>query len=152
MAIADEGWIRARRFRGPGPGAIDQALITARIEVAARSRVTLGLCETGPTRPTAQGSGSARVDGERAARSPRCFRLVNGENDDVPGVRVDVWGGSVVISLDSPSLTALVPALVAAVRATLPAIGSVHVGWRPDSRDGRAWPAPPGCCRSASRR
>ena len=32
------------------------------------------------------------------------YRLVHGENDRLPGVRVDIWGHCAVVALDSPSL------------------------------------------------
>ncbi len=119
-AIADDGWIRARRFRSDA-GKIDAALISGRLRGALALRRSLGLGTT-----------------------TTCFRWVNGENDDLPGVRLDVWADHVVISLDSPSLTRLLPALVEGIREVFPAVGSIHVGWRPDVRDGRVWPNPPG--------
>lgn len=121
VAITDDGWIRARRFRSSA-GKIDEDVILERLRGAWALRRALGL-----------------GDGETT-----CFRWVNGENDDMPGVRVDVWGDHVVISLDSPSLVQLIPMLVAGIRAVLHAVQSVHVGWRPDIRDGRVWPAAPG--------
>lgn len=132
VAIADDGWIRARRFLsatpdGAGRGAIGAALLAERVRAALDVRRALRITDGGTS----------------------AWRWVNGENDDLPGVRVDVWGAHLVISLDSPSLVGLLPALVAALRAEAP-VESVHVGWRPDSRDARAWPAPPGCVYGAA--
>ncbi|MSP55756.1 MAG: class I SAM-dependent rRNA methyltransferase [Myxococcales bacterium] len=128
MAIADDGWIRARRFRADA-GPVDAGVLGARLRAAVALRSTLGLGW-----PADQGSEA----------SSTCFRLVNGENDDLPGIRVDIWGTSLVISLDSPSLVGLLDPLVSALNAALPGVRSVHAGWRPDSRDGRSWPPPPG--------
>ncbi len=125
VAIADEGWIRARRYR-TDPGNIDSALILARLNTAWDLRAALGL---------APGSSEATT----------CWRWVNGENDDLPGIRIDVWGDHVVVSLDTPSLCRLLPMLIEGVRERIPGVQSVHAGWRPDTRDGRVWPAPPGC-------
>jgi len=130
VAIADDGWIRARRFRttaaaGVTRGSIDAALLRGRLDNALKLRQALNL--------------------GNAASTTTAWRWINGENDDLPGIRVDVWGDHVVVSLDSPSLVGLLTALVSALRAALPAVQSVHVGWRPDSRDGRVWPAAPGC-------
>lgn len=130
VAIADDGWIRARRFRttaaaGAVRGSIDAALLRGRLDNALKLRQALNL--------------------GNAASTTTAWRWINGENDDLPGIRVDVWGDHVVVSLDSPSLVGLLPALLSALRAALPAVQSVHVGWRPDSRDGRVWPAAPGC-------
>jgi len=119
-AVADDGWIRARRFRADA-GPVDAALVLARL----------------------RGAWELRADLRLAERDTTCFRWVNGENDDLPGVRIDCWGDHLVISLDSPSLSALVPLLVAGARA-IRDVASVHVGWRPDVRDARAWPPAPG--------
>lgn len=136
VAIADDGWIRARRFRttaspaGSPRGSIDAALLRARLDNALQLRRSLNL--------------------GTAASTTTAWRWINGENDDLPGIRVDVWGEHVVVSLDSPSLVGLLPALGSALRAALPTVQSVHVGWRPDSRDGRVWPAAPGCVYGAA--
>ena len=119
-AVADDGWIAARRFRDDA-GPIDAALIRARVEAAhaLRQRVLRGAGDT------------------------TAYRLVNGENDDLPGVRVDVWGAHHVVSLDSPSLLGLLDPLLEALDPLAPE--SVHLAFRPDPRDrDRTWPRSPG--------
>jgi 23S rRNA (cytosine1962-C5)-methyltransferase len=58
------------------------------------------------------------------------YRLVHGENDGLPGVRVDVWNSCASISLDSPSLDWLVP-LVAEAVASVAGVSSVVRAYRP---------------------
>lgn len=127
-AIADDGWIAARRFR-LDDGPIDAALLRGRVEraLALRQRVL-------PPDTTA-------------------WRLVHGENDDLPGIRVDVWGAHVVVSLDSPSLVGLLDPLCDAVESVLAPvvgrIGSFHLAHRPDPREAgvRSWSRSPGLVR-----
>jgi 23S rRNA (cytosine1962-C5)-methyltransferase len=121
MAIAGDGWIAARRFRSDA-GKIDAPWIRARVLAAARRRQGL----------------PAETD---------AFRVVHAENDDLPGVRVDAYAGHLVITLDSPSLDALVPAIADAAREALaaPSSGeispvataerSVHLAYRHDPRE-----------------
>lgn len=128
-AITDDGWIAARRFRRDD-GPIDAACIGERVRAAARRREGL------PPRTDA-------------------FRLVHAENDDLPGVRVDAYAGHLVITLDSPSLGSLVPAIADAALAAIgaPPFGetapspsappSVHLAYRRDPRETAA-PAPQG--------
>ena len=81
-AIADDGWISARRFR-PDAGPIDAALLSEKLSSAlALRRVVL------PEHTTA-------------------WRWVHGENDGLPGIRLDMYGRWAVLSLDSASLLAL---------------------------------------------
>lgn len=110
VGVADEGWIAARRFRDDD-GPIDLALLTARVAAAHARR--------------------ARVVGPDTT----AWRLVNAENDDLPGVRVDVWGAHVVVSLDSPSLLGLLEPLLDAIEATLGTVACAWLAWRPDPRD-----------------
>ncbi|MFZ5481036.1 MAG: class I SAM-dependent rRNA methyltransferase [Myxococcota bacterium] len=105
VGLADEGWIAARRFREDA-GPVDAVLVAERIAAARRRR---------------EGVLPPRTD---------AFRLVNAENDDLPGVRVDVWGAHAVVTLDSPALRALVEPICDALDAA-----SVHLAFRPDPRD-----------------
>lgn len=115
--VADDGWIAVRRFR-EDEGPVDDALLRARLETAATLRRNALPAET------------------------TAWRLVNAENDDLPGIRVDVWGSQVVITLDSPSLEPLLPALLDGVRALLDP-RAVQLAWRPDPREReRAVPPP----------
>lgn len=115
-ALADDGWIAARRFRDD-EGPIDAALVRARLDAAFALR--------------------------RDALPPdtTAWRLVNAENDDLPGVRVDVWGTQVVVTLDSPSLEPLLDALADGVEALL-GPRAVLLAWRPDPRE-KERPVPP---------
>ncbi len=107
---SDEGRIALRRFRVE-PGPVDADLLAERLR-AARARRVL------PPDTTA-------------------WRWVHGENDDLPGVRIDVWGPEVAISLDSPGLQVLVPGLVAAIADQLQPLDAVWQVARPaaDSDD-----------------
>ncbi len=117
VGIADDGWIAARRFR-EDDGPIDAALLRTRVDAAWALR--------------------------RDALPPdtTAWRLVNAENDDLPGVRIDVWGTQVVITLDAAALTPILDALADAVEALL-APRAILLAWRPDPREKeRALPAP----------
>ncbi|MCB9778247.1 MAG: class I SAM-dependent rRNA methyltransferase [Alphaproteobacteria bacterium] len=89
---SDTGKVAVRRFR-TDEGPLDAALIAARMD-AARARRPL------PDQTTA-------------------WRWVHGENDGLPGIRVDVWGPEVAIALDAPGLERLLPLVVDHVVATL---------------------------------
>lgn len=56
------------------------------------------------------------------------WRWVHGENDDMPGVRVDVWGSQLAIALEDPSLSVLLPLLVEG----LVELGAPSAIWRAD--------------------
>jgi 23S rRNA (cytosine1962-C5)-methyltransferase len=96
--VWDTGKVEVRRFRRDD-GPIDSALMEERV-VAARARRRL------PPDTTA-------------------WRWVNGENDQLPGIRVDVWGPAVSISLDSPSLSRLVDPLLGVLQQESP----VEMAW-----------------------
>lgn len=118
-AVADGGWIAARRFRSDA-GPIDRALLAERVDAALALRRRVVPPETS------------------------AWRLLNAENDALPGIRVDVWGSWAAVSLDSPSLLGLLPPLAEVVAERLDLAGVVG-GFRPDPRDTRgSWPAPPG--------
>ncbi len=74
----------------------------------------------------------ARLDAARRRRAlpPQtdAWRWVHGENDDMPGVRVDVWGDQLAIALEDPSLAVLLPALVQG----LVELGAPTAIWRAD--------------------
>lgn len=83
-------------------GPIDAALVRARL-LAARQRRVL----------------PAETD---------AWRWVHGENDDMSGVRVDVWGSHLAIALEDPSMAVLLPVLVEA----LVELGAPKAIWRAD--------------------
>ena len=101
--IWDEGRIEVRRFR-PDQGPLDADFLREAV-AAARSRRPL------PPQTTA-------------------WRWVHGENDGLPGVRVDVWGPQLTITLDSPSLQGLLDPLVD-VLVELHETTAVWLCWRP---------------------
>ncbi len=107
--IWDDGWLAVRRFR-PTAGPLDTAWLQDVVQAALTRR---------------QGLLPPDTD---------AWRLVHGENDDLPGVRVDAWGDELHVTLDSPALrpllSALIPALVALRDPT-----RVTLGWRTDPRD-----------------
>lgn len=64
------------------------------------------------------------------------YRLANAENDGLPGIRVDVYGHFVTITLDSPSLRGLADVVADWVTEKLSPRG-VFLAWRPDPRETR---------------
>ncbi|MCB9762579.1 MAG: class I SAM-dependent rRNA methyltransferase [Alphaproteobacteria bacterium] len=116
----DDGWIAVRRLR-EDDGPIDEALLAERVDAALALR-------------------QAVIDPETTA-----WRLLHGENDRLPGVRVDVYGHFLVLTLDSPSLYRLVGPLCALLQARLQPRG-VFLAWRLDPRDDadRKLPQPEG--------
>lgn len=93
VGIWDDAHVAVRRFR-EDDGAIDADLLGARLVAALARRVL-------PPQTTA-------------------WRWVHGENDDLPGVRVDVWGGSLGVALDSPALLPLLQPLLGEVASRWP--------------------------------
>ena len=110
-AICDQGWLAARVVRH-GQGPLDQAWLDSLLDRAhvLRQRV---------------------VDPDTTG-----FRLVNAENDGLPGVRIDWWDHYAVIALDSPTLASLLPGLCTWLEHHLSPRGIVlcyrkdHRGWR----------------------
>jgi len=80
--------VRIRRFRAD-EGPIDAALLTARLADALARR---------------------RIDDATDA-----YRIVHGENDGLPGIRIDRWADVLSIVLDSPSLERLTVPLLDAI-------------------------------------
>lgn len=116
VGIADDGFVAVRRFRADD-GPIDAALVADRLDraKALRDRV---------------------IDAGTDA-----YRLCHGENDGLPGIRVDWWRSHATIVLDSPSLRGLVPHVVAWLEDRMRPHGVV-LGHRRDPRD-RDRPDPP---------
>jgi 23S rRNA (cytosine1962-C5)-methyltransferase len=107
--VWDDGWLAVRRFR-PDPGPLDAAWLGEMIEAARARRRGLLPAETD------------------------AWRLVHAENDDLPGVRVDRWADELHITLDSPALLSLVPALQSAL-IELEQPSRLTLGFRRDPRD-----------------
>lgn len=108
--VADSGWLAVRRFRDD-EGPLDRAWLAQQVDRAVRLR-------------------------ERSVLSDAttACRLIHGENDGLPGIRVDSWDGWLVVILDSPSLAVLLPDLVEVLAARVPCHG-VHLSYRLDPRD-----------------
>jgi len=101
--------IELRRFRR-GAGPLDAAWMADRVDLALRRR-------------------SSITPGTTA------LRLVNAENDDLPGIRADRWGPELVVSVDSPSLIRLGEQLAEHLQAALPALTGAWLAERRDPRD-----------------
>ena len=122
VGIWDDGWIAVRRFRAD-KGNVDAECVAAALDRAKALRDVI-------------------VDPGTTA-----YRLVNAENDGLPGVRVDVYGHFCVVSLDAPSLHGLLGPICDWLDAQLEPRG-VFLAWRPDPRDEvKRWPAEAGLIR-----
>src|SRR5690606_10865520 len=110
-ALLDDGWIAARVYRH-GDGPLDRELVFERLDRAHALRQVVV-----PPATTA-------------------FRLVNGENDGLPGLRVDWWSHYAVLVLDAPAVEPLVGQVVEWLRERLDPRG-VTLCYRPDPRDER---------------
>jgi len=110
--VSSDGKVAVRRFRTT-PGPLDEAFITEALRHAYDRR----LCDDDTT----------------------AWRWVHGENDDMPGVRIDVWGSHVSIAIDHPSLQFLVPWLVKAM-CSIREIETVWQNHRPEHNEDRSAP------------
>jgi len=63
-----------------------------------------------------------------------CCRLIHGENDGLPGVRVDRWGTVATLTLDGPAMAPLLPWLTAVLRDRI-GLEAGFLCYRPDARD-----------------
>jgi len=103
--IWDEGNVEVRRYR-MDDGPVDAPLLRS-LAKAALARRTL------PPDTTA-------------------WRWIHGENDDLPGVRVDVWGADLALTLDARSLESILEVLVDVLVAEAPfEVRAVWLDWRP---------------------
>jgi len=105
----DDGWLSIRRMR-LDDGPLDAAWCAARVDAALSRR---------------QG---------HIPPATTAWRAIHAENDDLPGLRVDVWDTEVTVLLDSPALEGLLPLLVPVLVDRLRAT-AVHLDWRIDPRD-----------------
>lgn len=84
----------------------------------------------------------ARLDGALALRErvvepdTTAYRLAHGENDGLPGLRIDRWGDFVTLVLDSPALAPLLDGVIGWLADRLAPLG-VALCYRPDPRDPR---------------
>jgi len=110
-ALPDEGWIAARVYRHDG-GALDQDWLHATLDAALALRERV-------------------VDPDTTA-----YRLVHGENDGLPGLRIDRWDHVITLVLDSPAVAPLLDGVVAWLEARL-SPRAIFLSYRPDPRDDR---------------
>lgn len=110
-ALRDEGWIAARVYRHDG-GPLDREWLWGALDLARALREAILIDDT------------------------TGYRLVHGENDGLPGLRIDRWGHAVVIVLDSPAVAPLLDEVVAWLQDRL-APRSIYLCYRPDPRDDR---------------
>ncbi len=107
-ALLDDGWLAGRVFRH-GEGPVDEAWIVEQLDRAEALRHQV-------------------VDTDTDA-----YRLVHGENDGLPGVRVDRWGHHVTVILDSPALAPILQPLVRWLERAQPR--GIHLCYRRDPRE-----------------
>ncbi len=106
VGLWDSGWIAVRRFRpDPGPIPLEELLDRA---LALRQQI---------------------IDPQTSA-----YRVVAAENDGLPGLRIDIWGWYVVVTLDSASLMPLLDRVCDWLEKTLKPRG-IQLAWRIDPRD-----------------
>lgn len=105
--VWDEGRIEVRRFR-QDEGPLDAAFLREQV-AEARAR-----------RPLPPGT--------------TAWRWIHGENDGLPGVRVEVWGDQLTVTLDSPALQGLLEPLVD-VLCEQHEVSAVWLCWRPPEED-----------------
>lgn len=112
--LADQGFLAARVYRHDG-GPLDEAWLHGTLDRAAELRGWL--IDEGTT----------------------AFRLVNAENDGLPGLRVDRWGAWFTIVLDSEGVLPLVEGVGRWLTGRHAPEGVV-LCYRPDHRDARSVP------------
>lgn len=107
VGIFTSGKVAVRRFRQDA-GPLDEVLFSRLLAAAQRRRVL--------------------------PDDTNAWRLVHGESDDVPGVRVEVFGELAVITLDDPALRAIIPPLQDALLQAL-SLRSIWLHWRPSDSE-----------------
>ncbi|MBN2798024.1 MAG: class I SAM-dependent rRNA methyltransferase [Deltaproteobacteria bacterium] len=110
-AIADDGWIAARVYRQDG-GPLSQAWMDEVLDAALEHRQRV-------------------VGGDTTG-----YRLVHGENDGLPGLRIDWWSHYAVLIADTPAVGPLLPLVTDWLIRRLTPRG-IYLSYRPDPRDDR---------------
>lgn len=110
-ALCDRGWIRARVYRRDD-GPLDRAWLFDALDDAAALR-------------------DAVLDGETTG-----YRLVHGENDRLPGLRIDWWSHFAVVTLDAEAVAPLLDGVRAWLQDRRSPRG-VFLTYRTDPRDDR---------------
>lgn len=122
--IFDDGWIAVRLFCGPKEQ-INPAFLRKKLQQAQALRDTI-------------------IEPNTSA-----YRLTHGENDGLPGIRIDRYEAHFRISLDSPSLLSILDPICDAIEA-LYETRAIYLAWRFDPRDrfnAKSAPRPPGLIR-----
>ena len=117
VGVASDGKVAVRRFRVDA-GPVDRRFIAERV-LQARAR-------------------------REIQETTTAWRLIHGENDWLPGFRVDIWGDHATIAIDHSSLGGMLDWVVDAVcEAT--GVSTVWLGQRPEHDDHRD-PVSDGVC------
>lgn len=114
-ALPDEGWIAARVYRHDG-GPLDREWLWGMLDGAAGLRDVV-------------------IDPGTSA-----YRLVHGENDGLPGLRIDWWDHAATVVLDSPALAPLLDDVLDWLEDRRQP-RAVFLCYRPDPRDTRDFSA-----------
>lgn len=109
--VPDAGWIAARVYR-QDDGPLDRTFLWETLDRAADLRDVVLPPET------------------------TACRLVHGENDGLPGLRIDWWHHTATVVLDSPAVSVLLDDVVAWLVARR-APRAIYLCYRPDPRDDR---------------
>jgi len=119
--LADDGWLAARVYRFDD-APLDEAWLHETLDRAAALREIV------------------------IPEDTDAYRLVHGENDGLPGVRLDWWGHFAVLILDTPAAAPLIEGVLSWLESRRSPRG-VYLCYRPDSRDRRRsedWSPAPG--------
>lgn len=110
-ALPDEGWIAARVYRHDD-GPLDKDWLWGALDRARALREVILPPET------------------------TAYRLVHGENDGLPGLRIDWWDHAATVVLDSPAVAPLLEGVLDWLEDRL-SPRAVYLCYRPDPRDDR---------------
>ena len=111
--LTDDGWIAVRVYRHD-EGPLDDAWLDDGLSRALALRRAVV-----PAKTTA-------------------FRLIHGENDGMPGLRVDHWSGWLVCQCDSPAVVAMAERVAVRLRDHHDLeVKGAYICYRPDPRDPR---------------
>ena len=94
--------------------------------------------------PFVMGQVAAALTRRRIPEGTTAWRWVHGENDDLPGLRVDVWGSHATVALDDSSLNCLMEPVLRSILAH-PNIDTVWENTRPAHDDHRDSPTAGRC-------
>lgn len=108
VGVWDAGHVAVRRYR-EDEGPVDAALLAGRLGAALARRPSPG--------------------------DTTAFRWLHGENDDTPGLRLDVWGDELTLTLDAPGLLRVAGPILEQARRLWPwserPLAAIWQTWRP---------------------